>query len=224
MENDNYAEAKSYLEALSRWRECWAPVYLKNYFFADMSSTQRGKSMNSLLKGFIDCKTRLTEFLATFEHALNLCEEAEHISAYKKLVYPIPLTFPNPIENQAASCLMWYAWKKFEAEWSAKDAYVCEEITDYDDVHYPPELELAKDYVNFYSRSQSQVPGILASHESSGEIASKIAMDPDKCADFTLYLEKYLEVIYSVDNDLGSTSASPELPIINNPIKSKAVG
>ncbi|CAG8774528.1 9937_t:CDS:1, partial [Dentiscutata heterogama] len=76
-----------------------------DYFFADMLSTQRGESMNSLLKGFIDCKMRLMEFLEAFKSVLDLCEEAEHISVYKKLVYPILLTFPNSIKNQAASCL-----------------------------------------------------------------------------------------------------------------------
>ena len=40
------------------------------------------------------------------------------------------MDFLNPIENQAASCLTKYAWKKFKAEWSEKDAYACEEITD----------------------------------------------------------------------------------------------
>ncbi|CAG8618475.1 16934_t:CDS:2, partial [Dentiscutata heterogama] len=79
----------------------------------------------------------------------------------------------------------------------------------------PPELELAKDYVNFYSRSQLQTSEILASHESSGE-------------DFMLYFEKYLKALYFANDDLGSNhkniSASPELSIINNPIKSKAVG
>ncbi|CAG8759456.1 16514_t:CDS:2, partial [Dentiscutata heterogama] len=79
IENDNYAETKSYLEVLR-------------------------ESTNSLLKGFIDCKTRLIEFLAAFECALYFRKEAEHISAYKEL--------------------------KFETEWSEKDAYACEEITD----------------------------------------------------------------------------------------------
>ncbi|CAG8772991.1 16358_t:CDS:2, partial [Cetraspora pellucida] len=292
IKNENYAEAQSYLGVLSRWRERWASAYLKDYFFADMSSKQKGESMNSFLKGFVDCKTRLTEFLAAFKHALYFREEAEHISAYKELVYPIPSDFPNPIENQAASCLMRYAWKKFEAEWSEKDAYACEKITNdngmccfklsryerpdvirrvyydgkvlaccccnlefarivcrhslavavrlslaqLDPVHFPkhwqkdlPKLELAKDYVNFYSHTQPQDPGTLASHESfgegdsrirfmhihrlSGEIANKIATIP-------------INALYDADNDFVSThenaSAFPEHPIINNPIKSKA--
>lgn len=47
-----------------------------------MTSTQRGESMNKLLKGFLNSKTMLTDFLAAFERALEVREEAEHISAY----------------------------------------------------------------------------------------------------------------------------------------------
>ncbi|CAG8686674.1 4561_t:CDS:2, partial [Dentiscutata heterogama] len=276
MENDNYAEAKLYLEVLSRWHEQWAPAYLKKYFFADMSSTQRGESMNSLLKGFVDCKTRLTEFLAAFERALYFREEVEHISAYKELVHPIPSDFPNPIENQAASYdngVRCFKLSRYERPDVIR--HVCYDgkvlacccrnlefagivcchslavvvrlsLTQLDPVHFPkhwrkdpPELELAKDYVNFYSHTQPQDTETLTSHESFGEgdsqirlmhihrlsrkIASKVAMDSDKCTDFTLYLEKYLEALYASNDDLASThentSASSELPIINNPIK-----
>ncbi|CAG8489617.1 17216_t:CDS:2, partial [Dentiscutata heterogama] len=278
IENDDYAEAKSYLEVLSWWREWWAPAYLKDYFFADMALTQRGESMNSLLKGFVDCKTRLPEFLAAFEYALDLCKEAEHISAYKELVYSIPQTFPNPIENQASettdddevSCFELSCYESLDIiHWVRYDGHVlsccCRNLefarivchhslavavhlsfAQLDTIHFPKhwqkdpsELELAKDYVNFYSHSQSQVPKALTLHESCGEdnsqiwfmhthrlsreIASKIATDPDKCADFTLYLEKYLEALYVIDDDPvsinGNTSASSEPPIISNPIK-----
>lgn len=37
--------------------------------------------MNKLLKGFLDSKTILTEFLAGFERALERREEAEDIAA-----------------------------------------------------------------------------------------------------------------------------------------------
>ena len=51
--------------------------------------------MNKLLKGFLDSKTRLTEFLAAFEWVLDRREEAEHIATYKELVYPHPFDFPK---------------------------------------------------------------------------------------------------------------------------------
>ena len=109
MINNNYAEARLYLEVLNQWCECWASAYLEDYFFTDISSMQRGESINKLLKGFLDSKTMLTDFLVAFERALDSREEAEHISAYKELVYLFCLTSENPIEKQAADCLTRYA-------------------------------------------------------------------------------------------------------------------
>ncbi|CAG8558038.1 946_t:CDS:2, partial [Diversispora eburnea] len=103
--NNDYAEMRSYLDALNKWHERWAPAYLKDYFFADMSSTQRKKSMNKLLKGFLDSKSMLTEFLTTFERTLDAHEEAKQISAYKELVYSTCSILQNSIKNQAANCL-----------------------------------------------------------------------------------------------------------------------
>ncbi|CAG8497083.1 2286_t:CDS:2, partial [Scutellospora calospora] len=219
----------------------------QNYFFADISSTQRGESMNKLLKGFLDRKSMLSDFLAAFERAFDTREEAKHVS------------------------------KKFAAKWSAKDAYRYEEITKDDDlchfklsryekpdnirwldsVYFPKrwqkdlsELELAKDYINFYSNAQSQTPETPTLHESSSEstsqlrymrihrlseeIVNKIATDPNKCADFMSYLEKYLKELYTTSsNVLGPNCMShssenilsfSKHPIVSNPIKSKAVG
>ena len=85
MVNKNYAEARSYLEALNQWHKRWASAYLKDFFFADMTSTQRGESMNKLLKGFLDSKTTLTDFLAAFERALEVCKEASIFPHIKSL-------------------------------------------------------------------------------------------------------------------------------------------
>ncbi|RHZ71903.1 hypothetical protein Glove_249g15 [Diversispora epigaea] len=78
MVNDKYAQAKLYLDTLNKWHERWTSMYLKDYFFADMSSIQRKESINKLLK--TSSKSMLIEFLATFEQALDVCEEAEQIS------------------------------------------------------------------------------------------------------------------------------------------------
>ncbi|CAG8499364.1 3858_t:CDS:2, partial [Dentiscutata heterogama] len=178
MKNNNYAKAKSYLEVLSRWHEWWALAYLKDCFFINMLSTQREESINSLLKDFVNCKTRLIEFLEAFEYALDLCKEAEHIFAYKKLVYPILLTFPNLIKNQAASCLTCCYNLEF-ARIVCHHSLVAAVYLSFaylDLVHFSKhwqkdqlKLELVKDYVNFYSQSQSQTPGILISHKLFGK-------------------------------------------------------
>ena len=94
-----------------------------------MSSSQRAESMNKLLKGFLDSKTILTEFLAGFERALERREEAEDIAAVREILYPTHAITHNPIEQQATQCLTRYAYKKFAAEWREKDAYAIEETT-----------------------------------------------------------------------------------------------
>ncbi|CAG8529883.1 11368_t:CDS:2, partial [Scutellospora calospora] len=66
VENEDYSEASA---------------YLKDHFFADMFSTQRGESMNKLLKSFLDCKIRLTDFLAAFKQAFDHREEAKLFDA-----------------------------------------------------------------------------------------------------------------------------------------------
>ncbi|CAG8497027.1 7599_t:CDS:2 [Dentiscutata heterogama] len=170
-ENDDYAEAKSYLKALSRWHERWALAYLKEYFFADMSSTKRGESINSLLKRFIDCKTRLTEFLAAFKCALNLCEEAEHISAYNaKDAYACK----EITDYDDVHCFKLSRYERpdviHQVYYDSHVLSCCCRNLEFAGIQKDlPELELAKDYVNFYSRSQLQTSGILASHESSSK-------------------------------------------------------
>ena len=49
----------------------WAPCYNKQLFMADMFTTQRGESMNSLMKSYMDATTSLINFLKAFELALE---------------------------------------------------------------------------------------------------------------------------------------------------------
>ncbi|CAG8773995.1 1915_t:CDS:2, partial [Cetraspora pellucida] len=146
-----------------------------------MLTTQSLESMNKLLKRFFDSKTMLSDFLVAFEQALDACEEAEHIFAYKELVYPTQSISQNLIKNQAAN--------------------------------YLSELELVKDYINFYNHSQPQALETSTVNES---------FNPDKCADFIKYLEKYLEALYFFSGNVQNPVSSKYL-IINNLIKSKAV-
>lgn len=44
-------------------RQFWALAYLKDFFFAGMTTTGRSESINSYVKRFLDVKTSLTDFL-----------------------------------------------------------------------------------------------------------------------------------------------------------------
>ncbi|WVY90475.1 hypothetical protein V8G54_035989 [Vigna mungo] len=47
-------------------RHKWVPCYLKNHFWADMSTTQRSEGMNAFFDGFINSSTTLQQFVVLF--------------------------------------------------------------------------------------------------------------------------------------------------------------
>src|SRR5436190_2027840 len=55
----NYPSADKYLRKMDKILTRWAPCYNRHLFMADMTTTQRGESMNSLMKGYMDATTSL---------------------------------------------------------------------------------------------------------------------------------------------------------------------
>ncbi len=49
----------------------WALYSNRQLFMADMTTTQRGESMNSFIKGYMDVTISLTAFLKAFESVLK---------------------------------------------------------------------------------------------------------------------------------------------------------
>ncbi|KAG6693423.1 hypothetical protein I3842_09G000900 [Carya illinoinensis] len=52
-------EENVWLSSLYADREQWVPVFLKDYFWAGMSTTQRSESMNAFFDGYVHAKTNL---------------------------------------------------------------------------------------------------------------------------------------------------------------------
>ncbi|XP_058073135.1 protein FAR1-RELATED SEQUENCE 5-like [Magnolia sinica] len=59
-----------WLHDLFKVREKWTLVYGRNTFCADMKSTQRSESMNSLLKKYLKCKHNLLRFFTQYERVV----------------------------------------------------------------------------------------------------------------------------------------------------------
>ncbi|CAG8768111.1 11599_t:CDS:2, partial [Rhizophagus irregularis] len=68
---ENFPDSKSHLERMDKIKEKWAPCFIRDTFLADMTSTQRGESMNNLMKGYMDASHSLLDFLKAFESALE---------------------------------------------------------------------------------------------------------------------------------------------------------
>lgn len=52
-------------------KEKWVPVFLKDVFFASMSTTQWSESMNAFFDGYVHQNTTLREFVDQYERALQ---------------------------------------------------------------------------------------------------------------------------------------------------------
>jgi hypothetical protein len=52
-----------HIDLLYSHRQFWGLAYLKDYFFAGMTTTGRSESINSYVKRFLDAKTSLTDFV-----------------------------------------------------------------------------------------------------------------------------------------------------------------
>ncbi|CAG8652752.1 36988_t:CDS:1, partial [Racocetra persica] len=45
---------------MEKTKEKWAACFNNDTFIADMTTTQRGESMNNMMKGYLDANTSLT--------------------------------------------------------------------------------------------------------------------------------------------------------------------
>ncbi|XP_028099318.1 protein FAR-RED IMPAIRED RESPONSE 1-like [Camellia sinensis] len=52
-------------------RHRWIPAYVKDMFWAGMSTTQRSESMNAFFDGYVNSKTTLKQFVEQYDNALR---------------------------------------------------------------------------------------------------------------------------------------------------------
>ena len=124
----SYPDANSYLLRLEKVKEKWAACFNQDVFMADMITTQRGESMNNLMKGYLDASTSLTEFIYAFESVLDTRKENFEFSEYKQKNYNVIYKTNSPFEKQAASLLTRYSLKKTQEQIIESFSYICEEI------------------------------------------------------------------------------------------------
>ncbi|XP_056695702.1 protein FAR1-RELATED SEQUENCE 5-like [Spinacia oleracea] len=71
MIKDFKLEENNWFQTLYEGREKWVPVFVKDKFWARMSSSQRSESMNAYFDGYVHRKTSLKSFVEQYEMALG---------------------------------------------------------------------------------------------------------------------------------------------------------
>ncbi|GMP95312.1 hypothetical protein CsSME_00044402 [Camellia sinensis var. sinensis] len=64
-------------------RHRWVPVYVKDIFWAGISTTQRSESMNAFFDGYVNPKTTLKQFVEQYDNALRSKVEKEKKADFK---------------------------------------------------------------------------------------------------------------------------------------------
>ncbi|CAG8840994.1 41379_t:CDS:2, partial [Gigaspora margarita] len=96
----HYPKAVKYLSKIDKNLKRWTPCYNRQIFMADIT-TQRGESMNNLMKGYIYAMTSLTTFLKAFESAIEQRKEAAEFIRYQENNKTIKLVTSSSYKKQA---------------------------------------------------------------------------------------------------------------------------
>ncbi|XP_042950377.1 protein FAR1-RELATED SEQUENCE 5-like [Carya illinoinensis] len=92
-------QENAWLKSLYAERMYWAPVFMKQVFWAGMSTTQRSESMNTFFDGYVHAKTNLKEFVDQFDNALRKKIESESEADFQSFNVTIPVVSPSPLEK-----------------------------------------------------------------------------------------------------------------------------
>ncbi|XP_074571837.1 protein FAR-RED IMPAIRED RESPONSE 1-like [Curcuma longa] len=109
-------ENNDWLSSLWSCRHKWMPVYVKDKFWAGMSTSQRSESMNAFFDGYVHSKTTLKQFVEQYDNALKSKIEKENNSDFASFNSIIPVISGHPIEKQFQSVYTNKIFKLFQDE------------------------------------------------------------------------------------------------------------
>ncbi|XP_042972763.1 protein FAR1-RELATED SEQUENCE 5-like [Carya illinoinensis] len=92
-------QENAWLHSLYDEREFWVPIFLKEIFWAGMSTTQRSESMNAFFDGYVHSRTNLKEFVDQFDNALRKKIENENGADFHSFHVTIPVVSISPLEK-----------------------------------------------------------------------------------------------------------------------------
>ncbi|KAH9762576.1 protein FAR1-RELATED SEQUENCE [Citrus sinensis] len=108
-----------WLNGLYEERHRWVPCYLKGYFWAEMSTTQRSESMNAFFYGFVNSKTNLKQFVKQYENALRRKTELEWQADAKCFNKRTPCVSRYEMKRQVEEVYTISKFKEFQEELTA---------------------------------------------------------------------------------------------------------
>ncbi|KAI8549703.1 hypothetical protein RHMOL_Rhmol06G0045800 [Rhododendron molle] len=113
-------EDNEWLHGLYLERNRWVPAFVKDVFWAGMSSTQRSESMNHYFDDYINSKTTLKQFVEQYENTLAKKVDNEKNEDMKSSQSYIPCIVEDELEKQFQSAYTNAKVKEFQNEFVGK--------------------------------------------------------------------------------------------------------
>ncbi|PIA59055.1 hypothetical protein AQUCO_00400129v1 [Aquilegia coerulea] len=109
-----------WLDGLYIERHRWVLVFVKDIFWAGMSTTQRSESMNAFFDGYVNSKTTLKQFVEQYENALRSKVEKECQADFNSFNSRLPCITHYEIEKQFQEIYTTAKFKEFQNELTGK--------------------------------------------------------------------------------------------------------
>ncbi|KAJ8510165.1 hypothetical protein OPV22_000599 [Ensete ventricosum] len=109
-------QGNEWISSLYECRHSWVPVYLKDTFWAGMSSTQRNETVATFFDGLVEAKTSLKQFLGKYEMALLDKIEKEAQADFETFHKRRPSVSKFYMEEQLSKVYTLNIFKKFQDE------------------------------------------------------------------------------------------------------------
>ncbi|XP_061360344.1 protein FAR1-RELATED SEQUENCE 5-like [Gastrolobium bilobum] len=100
-------------------RNHWAKAYLKDIFFAGMTTRGRSESINAFFYGYVNSNTMLNDFVTQYDKAIKSRRDAEEDEDFKTRNTKANLESNHPIEAIAGERYTRKMFEIFKKEWRA---------------------------------------------------------------------------------------------------------
>ncbi|XP_043707523.1 protein FAR-RED IMPAIRED RESPONSE 1-like [Telopea speciosissima] len=159
-----------WIESLYEDRKQWVPTYMKDTFYAGMSTTQRSESVNSFFDKYVLKKTTLKEFLENYKSILQDRYEEESRADFDSKHGLPALKSHSPYEKQMSTIYTHELFKKFQVE--VLGTVACHPRKEKEDgtktTFRVQDFEAQEDFIVMWNETKSEVSCLCRSFEYKG--------------------------------------------------------
>ncbi|KAF8391359.1 hypothetical protein HHK36_023663 [Tetracentron sinense] len=148
-----------WIKSLYEERKHWIPAYMKETFFAGMSTSGRSESINSLFKGYVHSLTNLRDFVRQYDNALENRYAIEVRADFETSNKYRTLKTSSMIEKQAAEAYTKTMFGLFDEKYLKSLDYLVFHRGDEGDISYyhVRKIDEQKEHIVMYLNSETTI-------------------------------------------------------------------